>query len=88
MIKCSNKCSSLSAPLFRPSSFLDLCYVDAAPAAVEGAGAANAVSGEPLMRDRPADVAPRPPGELCRIAMVTSDPLSFLRVFFLTLKRE
>jgi hypothetical protein len=71
-----------SRPLF---SFPDLCYVDATPGAVEGAGAANDVSGEQLMGDRPADTASPPPGELCRIAIVTRDPLSFLLVFFLTL---
>ena len=70
-----------------PSPFPDLCYVDATPGAVEGAGAANDVSGEQLMGDRPADAASPPPGELCRIAIVTRDPLSFLLVFFLTLTR-
>ena len=54
---------------------------------VEGAGAANDVSREQLMGDRPADAASPPPGELCRIAIVTRDPLSFLLVFFLTLTR-
>ena len=57
------------------------------PGAVEGAGAANDVSGEQLMGDRPADTASPPPGELCRIAIVTRDPLSCLLVFFLTLTR-
>ena len=47
--------------------------------------AANAVSGEQLMGDRPADAASPPPGELCRIATVTRDPYSFLLVAFLTL---
>ena len=36
------------------------------------------MSGEQLMGDRPADAASPPPGELCRIAIVTRDPLSFL----------
>ena len=72
-----------------PSPFPDLCYVDATPGAVEGAGAANDVSGEQLMGGRPADVASPPPGELCRVltSRVTRDPLSFLLVFFLTLTR-
>ena len=44
--------------------------------------AANDVSGEQLMRDCPADAASPPPGELCRIAIVTRDPLSlFLSSF-------
>jgi len=47
-----------------PSPFPDLCYVDATPRAVEGAGAANDVSGEQLMGGRPADAASPPPGEL------------------------
>ena len=54
------------------------------PGAIEGAGAANDVSGEQLMGDRPADAASPPPGEWCRIAIVTRDPLSSLLVFFLT----
>ena len=52
-------------PPSRPHSpFLDLCYVDATPGAVEEAGAANDVSGEQLMGGRPADAASPPPGEL------------------------
>ena len=47
-----------------PSPFPDLCYVDATPGAVEGAGAANDVSGEQLMGGCPADAASPPPGEL------------------------
>ena len=49
-----------------PSPFPDLCYVDATPEAVEGAGAANDVSGEQLVGGCPADAASRspPPGEL------------------------
>ena len=50
-----------------PSLFPDLCYVDATPGAVEGAGAANDVSGEQLMGGRLADAASPPPGELCRV---------------------
>ena len=47
-----------------PSPFPDLCYVDATPKEVEGAGAANDVSGEQLMGGCPADVASPPPGKL------------------------
>ena len=43
--------------------------------------ATNDVSGEQLMGDRPADAASAP-GELCRIDIVTRDPLSVLLVFF------
>ena len=39
------------------------------------------------MGGRLADAASPPTGELCRVAIVTRDPLSFLRVFFLTLTR-
>ena len=52
-------------PFCPPSPFLDLCYVDATPGAVKGAGAANDVSGDQLMGDRPADVASPPPGWYC-----------------------
>ena len=69
--------SPLSSPLL--SVCLDLCMCrDAAD---------EAPSGEHPMGDRPADAASPPPGELCRIAIVTRDPLSFLLVFFLTLTR-
>ena len=52
-------------PSRSPSPFPDLCYVDATPEAVEGAEAANDVSGEQLMEDRPADAAFPPPGLYC-----------------------
>ena len=47
-----------------PSPFPDLCYVDATPGAVEGAGEANDVSVEQLMGGCPASAASPPPGEL------------------------
>ena len=45
-------------PLRPPSTFFDLCYVDATLEEVEGAGAAKDVGGEQLMGGRPAGVAP------------------------------
>ena len=51
-------------PSCPPSPFPDLCYVDATPKEVEGAGAANDVSGEQLMGGCPADAASPPPGKL------------------------
>ena len=51
------------------------------------AAARKAGAGEQLMGDRPAYAASPQPGELCCIAIVTRDALSFLLAFFLTLTR-
>ena len=63
-VGCHAFCHRVNPSSFFLSLFLDLCYVDTTPGAVEEAGAANDVSGEQLMGGLPADAASPPPGEL------------------------